>query len=119
MYFGFVLFLEAGWPQWLYSTAVYRLQKATQGGPRNSQSGDGDAASLEAQGLLQRDIEKGTAVTEDADVRRERLALQNGKTWVLTSGHHRFGNHPYGIIIEGRWWVNTVILKGTRLSQSM
>ena len=87
VYFGFVLFLEAGWPQWLYSTAVYRLQKAARGMQRNSESGKGDAASPEAQGLLQRDLERGTVVTEDADVRRERLALQNGKAWVLTSGH--------------------------------
>lgn len=91
MYFGFVLFLEAGWPQWLYSTAVYRLQRAAQGVQRSSQSGEGDAASQEAQRLLQSDLEKGTAVTEDADVRRERLALQNGKAWVLTSGHHCMG----------------------------
>ena len=96
VYFGFVLFLEAGWPQWLYSTAVYRLQKATQGVQRNSQNGEGDAASPEAQGLLQSDIEKGTAVTEDADVRRERLALQNGETWVLTPGHHHMGPRQRG-----------------------
>ena len=113
MYFGFVLFLEAGWPQWLYSTSVYRLQKATQGVQRNSQSGEGDAASPEAHGLLQSDVEKGIAVTEDADVRRERLALQNGETWVLRLVITMLGHD------KGQWWANMVNLRGTRCSQSV